>query len=58
MIVTATSAVLSSLLVPEGKRRLEICDAVIRGLILEKTASEKSVPHFLPSLQTQRPDLL
>ncbi len=46
MIVTITSAVLSSLLVPEGKRRLEICDAVIRGLILEKTASEKSVPTF------------
>ena len=46
MIANLTNTLLSSLVVPEGKKRLEVCDTQVRGLILEKTASEKSVPTF------------
>ena len=46
MIANLTNTLLSSLVVPEGKKRLEVCDTQVRGLILEKTASERSVPTF------------
>ena len=39
MIVTLTQSFLTSgLVVPEGKKRLEVCDSVCRGLLVEVRA--------------------
>lgn len=47
MIVTLTQAFLNSgLVVPEGKKRLEVCDAVCRGLLVEVRSTEQSIPTF------------
>jgi len=45
MIVTLTQSFLNSdLMVPEGKKRLEICDSVCRGLLVEVRATANAVP--------------
>lgn len=45
MIVTLTQAFLnSSLVVPEGKKRLEVCDSVCRGLLVEVRATANAIP--------------
>ena len=47
MIMTLTQAFLNSgLVVPEGKKRLEVCDAVCRGLLIEVRSTEQSIPTF------------
>ena len=45
MIVTLTQAFLNSgLVVPEGKKRLEYCDAVCRGLLIEVRSTANAIP--------------
>ena len=47
MIVTLTQAFLSSgLVVPDGKKRQEFCDATVRGLLIEVRSTVQSVPTF------------
>ena len=47
MIVTLTQAFLNSgLVVPEGKKRLEVCDSVCRGLLVEVRSTANAIPTF------------
>ena len=47
MIITLTAAFLNTgLVVPDGKKRLEVCDAVCRGLLVEVRSTEQSIPTF------------
>lgn len=45
MIVTLTAAFLNSgLVVPEGKKRVEYCDSVCRGLLIEVRSTANAIP--------------
>ena len=45
MIVTLTQSFLNTgLVVPEGKKRLEVCDAVCRGLLVEARSTANAIP--------------
>ena len=45
MIVTLTQAFLNSgPVVPEGKKRLEVCDSVCRGLLVEVRSTAQAIP--------------
>jgi len=47
MIITLTAAFLNTgLVVPDGKKRLEVCDAVCRGLLVEVRSTGQSIPTF------------
>ncbi len=47
MIVNLSQAFLNScLVVPEGKKRLEVCDSVCRGLLVEARSTANAIPTF------------
>ena len=45
MIVTLTQAIVNSgFVVPKGKKRIEVCDSVVRGLFIEVRSAANATP--------------